>query len=69
MGIKKVDKLNLSDKLKNKGGLCFFLGYPENHPKLNLKHKIQSERPIITRDAKWLNKIFGEHYEKAVRLN
>jgi hypothetical protein len=65
IGIEKDYNINLSDKMKNKGGLCAFLGYPEDHPKETFKvFDLKSERPKITRDVKWLNKTYGEYHGK-----
>jgi hypothetical protein len=51
IGIKKDYNVNLSNKLKNKGGPCAFLGYPENHPRETFKvFNLKSEKPIVTRE-------------------
>ena len=48
----------------------FFLGYPENHPKDIFRvFDLVSEKPIITRDIKWLNKSYGEFFNKKGSIN
>ena len=70
IGVKKDNSQNLGDKLRNKGNLCFFLGYPENHPKDTFKvFDMSSDKPVITRDVKWLNKTYSEYFKGESKNN
>jgi hypothetical protein len=40
-----------------------FFGYPENHPRETFKvFDLKSEKPIVTRDVKWMNKTYGKYF-------
>jgi hypothetical protein len=56
---------NMVEKLQNKGSLCIFVGYKDNHPQdayrvLDLKNLTL----MISRDIRWLGKSYGEHFGK-----
>jgi len=63
MGLKMENSKNLSEKLRNRGNLCFFVGFAKDHA-LNAYRAfdIESKKVIITRDVKWLKMTYGDHF-------
>lgn len=59
----KDNEIKLKSKLKNKGILGFFVGYPEYSGSSTFRiYKIKTKTVIISRDVIWLNKSYGDYY-------
>ena len=57
--------MKIKGKLKDRGMKAMFVGYADNHAGnvyrfVNLKTK----KIILSRDITWMNKLYGEIYEK-----
>ena len=57
----RSDREQMIGKLENKGTVCVFIGYPDNHASdcfrlLNTK----TNKIVMSRDVTWLNKTYGE---------
>ena len=65
VGVKLDTSHNLSEKLRNKGNLCFFCGFPENHPINSYRvYDVKTQKMVITRDIRWLNVPYGDYFKK-----
>jgi hypothetical protein len=64
VGVKVArNQVNMVEKLQNKGSLCIFVGYEDNHPEdayrvLDLKNLTM----MISRDVRWLGKSYGDEF-------
>ena len=53
----------IQGKLKDRGQICMFLGYSEDHDTSTYRMlNINTRKVIHTRDLTWLNKTYGEYY-------
>ena len=60
-GVVKDNKKKLYSKLEDKGIVCLFLGYAEDHPEDTYRMlNLETKKVIITRDVKWLNKTYNK---------
>ena len=60
-GVVKDNKKKLYSKLEDKGIVCLFLGYAEDHPEDTYRMlNLETKKVIITRDVKWLNKMHNK---------
>ena len=59
-----ANRIKIQEKLKNKGKICIFVGYAENHAGDVYRFLNTETRKIIeSRDAIWMNKSYGEFYQ------
>ncbi len=57
------------DKLTDRGRVCMFVGYSDEHPRHTYRFvNLSTNRVVISRDVKWLNKTWGE-YQKGKKEN
>jgi hypothetical protein len=57
------------DKLTDRGRVCMFVGYSDEHPRHTYRFvNLHTNRIVLSRDVKWLNKMWGE-YQKIKQEN
>src|SRR5210317_696196 len=54
----------IQNKMADRGNLCMFLGYSDEHDDSTYRMmNISNKRVIHTRDITWLQKTYGEYYQ------
>src|SRR5210317_276422 len=59
-----VTRDKIQNKMADRGKLCMFLGYSDEHDDSTYRMmNISTKRVIHTRDIMWLQKTYGEYYQ------
>ena len=68
MVVFKQQNTRMQSKLKNKGMLGIFVGYPNHHPKDAYRIlNIATKKILITRDITWLKVTYGDYFKIPIK--